>query len=203
MPTTCTATVPPTSCPRVPPLLSFTPKRSRVSRERRARFDSLSPPAFQPIHFAPRTQTRPQVSFSRRPTASNPISKFPFVAPLFSWSYELLFPQTIYYQKHLRCPPGVPPNRFSEAQLRRLADHARLSSSLSINCALLFSLAALFRTPIICFQHLADSLAKTGGVGYPPYAQLSLCALCVLCGASAFPALSFPSFGGPTNADAR
>src|SRR5882762_3393239 len=60
-----------------------------------------------------------------------------------------------------------PPNRFSEAQLRRLADHAHLSPSLSTDCALLFSLAALFRTPILCFQELADSLCKNRGVGVP------------------------------------
>src|SRR5712671_607182 len=30
-----------------------------------------------------------------------------FVAPLFSWSYELLFPQFLSFDKHLRCPPGV------------------------------------------------------------------------------------------------
>jgi hypothetical protein len=30
-----------------------------------------------------------------------------FVAPLFSWSYKLLFPQALYFDNHLRCPPGV------------------------------------------------------------------------------------------------
>ena len=30
-----------------------------------------------------------------------------FVAPLFSWSYELLFPQLFYFDNHLRCPRGV------------------------------------------------------------------------------------------------
>jgi len=29
-----------------------------------------------------------------------------FVAPLFSWSYELLFPQALWFQNYLRCPPG-------------------------------------------------------------------------------------------------
>src|SRR5947209_916216 len=27
-----------------------------------------------------------------------------FVAPLFSWSYKLLFPQALCFDKHLRCP---------------------------------------------------------------------------------------------------
>src|SRR5882762_2092320 len=29
------------------------------------------------------------------------------LAPLFSWSYELLFAQPLYFDNHLRCPPGV------------------------------------------------------------------------------------------------
>src|SRR5712672_1089287 len=29
-----------------------------------------------------------------------------FVAPLFSWSYELLFAQRLYFDNYLRCPPG-------------------------------------------------------------------------------------------------
>ncbi len=29
-----------------------------------------------------------------------------FVAPLFSWSYKLLFPQVFYFDNYLRCPPG-------------------------------------------------------------------------------------------------
>ena len=34
-----------------------------------------------------------------------------FVAPLFSWSYKLLFPQALCFDKHLRCPRVSPPNR--------------------------------------------------------------------------------------------
>ena len=30
-----------------------------------------------------------------------------FALPLFSWSYELLFPQPLYFDNHLRCPRGV------------------------------------------------------------------------------------------------
>src|SRR5437868_4615737 len=30
-----------------------------------------------------------------------------FVGPLFSWSYELLFPQALWFQNYLRCPRGV------------------------------------------------------------------------------------------------
>src|SRR5207245_3185896 len=32
-----------------------------------------------------------------------------FVAPLFSWSYKLLFPQAFCFDNSLRCRPGVPP----------------------------------------------------------------------------------------------
>jgi hypothetical protein len=45
-----------------------------------------------------------------------------FAPPLFSWSYELLFPQPPYFQKHLRCPRGVGmsfPNSASSAPARR------------------------------------------------------------------------------------
>jgi hypothetical protein len=34
-----------------------------------------------------------------------------FVPPLFSWSYKLLFPQALSFHNHLRCPPGVTPQR--------------------------------------------------------------------------------------------
>src|SRR4029077_11055048 len=30
-----------------------------------------------------------------------------FACPLFSWSYELLLPQPLYFDNHLRCPRGV------------------------------------------------------------------------------------------------
>jgi hypothetical protein len=40
-----------------------------------------------------------------------------------------------------------------------------LSAHTSIACSLLNSLAALFATPVLCFQSFADSFAKTGGYG--------------------------------------
>src|SRR5260221_11064082 len=42
-----------------------------------------------------------------------------------------------------------------------------LSTCKSTACALLNSLASLFATPFLCFQLLADSFAKRGGVGFP------------------------------------
>src|SRR4029077_7345379 len=36
------------------------------------------------------------------------VSSTPFAVPLFSWSYELLFPQALYFDKDLRCYGCVP-----------------------------------------------------------------------------------------------
>ncbi len=170
------------------------------------RLISLCPLAFQPSRLAPRTQTV-RKSPSPEGQARAIQSQSPhFVAPLFSWPYELLFPQTLYIQKHLRCPPGVPRQTLfpkdNYVDLPTTLAYPLHYQPIAHSC----SLAALFRTPALCFQQLADSLCKNRGVGYlriRTYAQLSLRPLCVVCGASAFPALSFPSFGGPKNADAR
>jgi len=51
-----------------------------------------------------------------------------FVSPLFSWSYELLFPQPLSFHNHLRCPPGVPP-RGANSQIRNII------SALHVLCA--------------------------------------------------------------------
>src|SRR5712671_4716874 len=50
-------------------------------------------------------------------------SKSRFVTPLFSWSYELLFPQLFYFDNHLRCPPGVGPLAAPNAALLPLRYH--------------------------------------------------------------------------------
>ena len=168
---------------------------------------SLSPPAFQSILFRPAPKPSPSLlSPESQPQAIEP--KISSLSPLCFHGLTNCFSRKPFILRNICVAPRVcPQNLFSEAQLRRLADHTRLSPSLSTNCTLLFSLPALFRTPALYFQQLADSLCKNRGVGVSSAsrtsAQLSLCALCVLCGASAFPALSFPSFGGPKNADAR
>ena len=46
----------------------------------------------------------------------------------------------------------------------------------STACALLNSLVALFSTAVVCFQELADSFAKTPGVGVPRAAPSPLAA---------------------------
>src|SRR5258706_5101169 len=51
-----------------------------------------------------------------------------FVAPLFSWSYELLFPQALCFDKHLRCPPGVTPNSSRHSGIHVQNESTLLSS---------------------------------------------------------------------------
>jgi hypothetical protein len=51
--------------------------------------------------FDKNTRVACPILILRLPDKSN------FVRPLFSWSYELLFPQALYFHNHLRCPGGV------------------------------------------------------------------------------------------------
>src|SRR5712671_4759780 len=53
-----------------------------------------------------------------------------FVAPLFSWSYELLFPQPLCFYNLLRCPPGGGPH------LPNSAFSVPLRSAILCPCAL-------------------------------------------------------------------
>src|SRR6267154_1276214 len=41
------------------------------------------------------------------PSDSGSTAAHQFARPLFSWSYKLLFAQPLYFDNHLRCPPGV------------------------------------------------------------------------------------------------
>ena len=172
------------------------------------RLISLSPPAFQPIHFAPRTQTAGKSSFSRRANLRATQSKNSQLSPLCFHGLTNCFSRNPFIFKNICvAPPGVPPKRlfrntttstcrpgppilFIINQLRTLV----------LSCGSFPHSHPLFSTSCRLF------VQKQGGGGtlrIRTYAQLSLSALCVLCGASAFPALSFPSFGGPKNADAR
>src|SRR6266850_7076484 len=45
------------------------------------------------------------------------MQRFDFVHPFFSWSYELLFPQPVYFYNDLRCPRGVGPLRAPNSAL--------------------------------------------------------------------------------------
>jgi hypothetical protein len=124
------------------------------------RLISLCPPAFQPVHSAPRTQTV-------KPTASNPIASSHVVAPLFSWPYELLFPQTLYIQKHLRCPPGVPPQtvfpKDNYVDLPTTPAYPLHYQAIAHSCSLL---QLFFALPSFVFNGLRTLLQKQGG-GHP------------------------------------
>ena len=78
-----------------------------------------------------------------------------FVVPLFSCSYELLFPQALYFDNDLRCP-GVYPLCLPSSCLGYL---------FSITYGLCSSLCSLFAHACLCFQRVTDSFAKTPGVG--------------------------------------
>ena len=96
----------------------------------------------------------------------SPLVTFP--RPLFSYSYELLFPEALYSDNHPHCP-RVSPVLLSDSRLLRLCD-LRVSVAnplFSYYCALLFSLCSLFHTRSFCFQSSADSFAKTPRVWVP------------------------------------
>src|SRR5258706_13691062 len=70
------------------------------------------------------------------------LSQTCFVAPLFSWSYKLLFPQALCFYKHLRCPPGVTPNSSRHSGI-----HLEIESTLLSSCC--YELLVAAKT-IIC-----------------------------------------------------
>ena len=153
-------TVPPTSCPCVPRLLS--------SSAGNAALHSIGPcpPVFPrfPLTSAPNRSQSVLSAESHLPVThlKNSICRpFVFMVLRIAFSGNPLFSNTSALP-----PPSVPPNRFSGGQRRRLADHTYLSPSLSCNCGLLCSLCPPFRTPILCFQHIADSFGKIPGWGY-------------------------------------
>ncbi len=94
-----------------------------------------------------------------------------FARPLFSWSYKLLFPQTLCFDQHLRCPPGVGVQRFNLAAF----SPQNLLTPLFIYCCKLFVVAKKLNLFII--KQIQTLSAKHPGWGMPPLRQLS--ALCV------------------------
>src|SRR5712692_9599238 len=85
-----------------------------------------------------------------------------------------LSPLTSLNCAYLPSPWGVGSPSFSRhsftqsARLRRATRHSSLATSplFSPTCGLFISLCALFPVPVLSFQQLADSFAKTlGGVG--------------------------------------
>jgi len=166
----------------------------------------LSPPAFQSIHFAPRTQPSASLLSPESQPQAIQSQRSHFVAPLFSWSYELLFPQPLYIQ-NICVPPGVPPKPlFRSTTTSTCRPRAPIPFNINQLRTLVLSCSSFPHSHPLFSTACRLFVQKQGGGGtlhIRTSAQLSLCALCVLCGASGFPALSFPSFGGPKNADAR
>jgi hypothetical protein len=116
--------------------------------------------SFTPPHLHSLPQPRPALPTTQRPHTT-------FFRPLFSYSYELLFPQLLYFDNDLNCP-GVLPLCGLRAPTPSTLCRAFLATVLlSGVCALSFSLAAFFRTRSLCFQWLAHSLRKSTGVFFP------------------------------------
>ena len=135
---TCTSTVPPHSCLGVPLLLSSTPTFAPMPRPAAL---STSPATIPPFSgFATH-----QLYFSRdtrkghdRPT---------FLRPLFSYSYELLFPQVLYFHNHLNCPgvSPLPPAHPHESRVTsRKSRRFTLLRTLLLSCASFFDSRRLF-----------------------------------------------------------
>jgi hypothetical protein len=83
-----------------------------------------------------------------------------FVAPLFSWSYELLFPQPLCIHNDLRCPRGVP---FGAVQVRQLSRRIGSKRFHSIS----YALFGVPRKPNLRrFNHLHSLSARYPGWGY-------------------------------------
>ena len=88
-----------------------------------------------------------------------------FVGPFFSWSYELLFPQLLSFDNHLRCPL-VFSNRVSPQK------HSACASSTKS-----FIYRFYAESPANSFIYRISE--KQGGVAYPSEALRQLRALCV------------------------
>ena len=84
-----------------------------------------------------------------------------FIAPLFSYSYELLFPQLPCFDNDPHCLGVSPSNRSDFSPESSLWFSASVASPFfSFTCTFFFSLVALFRAPVLSFQQLAHSLTK-------------------------------------------
>jgi hypothetical protein len=129
-------------------------------------------PNLKPLSPSTRRATAPPLPATTRHPL--PTLHSLFVSPLFSYSYELLFPQPLYFDNDPHCPPGVGV-QASQSPSELCASAPLPAPTLSgwqIHCFQAFaasfpSLCALFCTPSLCFQSLAASFRKIPGVGYP------------------------------------
>src|SRR6266481_1027949 len=125
----------------------------------------------------PNLRPRPPAAPHSLPTTHYPLSTLHslFVSPLFSYSsYELLFPQPLYFDNHPHCPgvwgykpPNLPPN--SVPPRRCLPRPCRGGKSIVFRRLLpLFRLFALFSAlPPFVFNRLQPLFAKYRGWGIP------------------------------------
>src|SRR5580692_11697323 len=84
---------------------------------------------------------------------------FDFVRSLFSWSYELLFPQLLCFDIHLSCPEDVGrcvPQTFNLRAFK---------AANSIPDILLHALCRSHKSQLLCNQANPRSFNKTPGVG--------------------------------------
>jgi len=171
----------PSAQPSFPPLsIAVSPSCPERSRGVSTAFLPQAKPKGTPDHavsplFVAFTPNRPLTPLSTAFTQSHRGGRYPrvylrqlrvtihdFVRPLFSYSYELLFPQALYFDNHLNCPGVSPSARLFHSAL---SVRSVVNSAFSWICALFISLAALFSTPVLCFQSFAHSLTKTPGGG--------------------------------------
>ena len=141
--TTCTETVPSTSCPRVPHLLTSTSKFATMPR----------PVA---LSTSPATIT-PSTGFAAHQLhlcTRQGHDRATFLRPLFSYSYELLFPQSLYFDNHLSCP-GVSPLPPVHQHESRVTSHRSrrftLLRTLFLSSASFFDSRRLFSMPCALF----------------------------------------------------
>jgi hypothetical protein len=88
--------------------------------------------------------------------------------PLFSYSYELLFPQLLCFDNHLSCPAVYYPSVHCGSDLSALSVRVFplwLTTYFQQLAASFFSLCRFFATSPLCFQELPASSPKMPGYG--------------------------------------
>src|SRR6266849_2006253 len=135
----------------------------------------VSPVPAQIPNLRPRPPAAPLRRHSRPLLATDYTLHSLFVSPLFSYSYELLFPQPLYFDNHPHCSRVWGTSLQSPSELCASPPlPAPTLSGWQIHCFQAFaasfpSLCALFRTPSLCFQSFAASFPKTPGGGVPAF----------------------------------
>ncbi len=130
---------------------------------------------------------QPVVYFRNQPSLPSPASRnaerfFSPLAtshcPLFSYSYELLFPQPLYFHIDLRCPGGDPHSMSPPSFTRTnsiTSYHIHVSQAFSCDCALFCATALRY---LLYSQSIAHSFYRHGG-WYPLYPERCRRRVCV------------------------